>query len=362
VGLTFWFALTSVALGQQQSEAQTNNGSPQRATESTTVHSYAAGNVTGSKVVRTRTESGGREVVTEAIEVPGTDGRFEINSKTTTETVGIGSDSVKAKRETFAKDLQGGLTLIETTDTDQQKFPDGTIRTINNTSVPDLNGHLVLSSREVEETKPTSRDVQETETLFSLPGINEPLIETERVRQTERRSSPYLIQTDSQRDVRDVNGLWQTTEMRSQALRTIGPAEVLEEETVRSLDGNGRLTLSERTITRRSNNNGSDQVVIEVYSTEIPGLARGPGSPLELEERIRVTTTPTVNGGSQTISETEARIPGVANGPLQVIARTVETVWQIRPGLKETQRQIFGRDGNGRLVPIKDEREETEGK
>jgi hypothetical protein len=268
---------------------------------------------------------------------------------------------VKAKREAFAKGSQGGLTLIETTDTDQQKFSDGTIRTIKNTSVPDLNGHLVLSYRQVQETKPTAPDVQQTETVFSLPGINEPLIETERVRQTERRLGPNLLQTDSHRDVRDGNGLWQTTETRSQELRTIGPAEVVEEETVRSLDGNGRLTLSERTMKRQSSGNGSDQVVIELYSNEILGLALGPGSPLEIDRRIRVTTTPTVNGGSQTISETEARVPGVANGPLQVIGRTVETVRQIRPDLKETQRQTFGRDGNGRLVPIKDEREETEG-
>jgi hypothetical protein len=69
-----------------------------------------------------------------------------------------------------------------------------------------------------------------------------------------------------------------------------------------------------------------------------------------------------VNGSSQTISETEARVPGVANGPLQVIARSVETVRQIRPDLQETQRQTFGLDGNGRLVLIKDEKEATEAK
>ncbi len=88
---------------------------------------------------------------------------------------------------------------------------------------------------------------------------------------------------------------------------------------MRRLDGNGRLTLSERTMMRQSSGNGSDQVVIEVYSTEILGLALGPGSPLEIDQRIRVTTTPMVNGGSQTIRQSpSAGFCGYAVTPYDV--------------------------------------------
>ena len=359
-GLAFCFALASVAFGEQTSEFQTSKGTTQASAESTTVQSYTAGNVAGFKVIQTRTESDGREVVTETLQVPGPDGRFETNSKTITETVGIGSDSVKVKRDAFVNNAQGRLTLIDTTDTDQQKFPNGTSRTIKTTSVLDANGHPGLY-RQVQEIKTTAPDVQQTETTFLLPGINEPLHEAERVQQTVRRLGTNLVQTDSHHDVHDANGRWQTTETRSQEVRTIGPAEVVEEETVRRLDGNGRLTLSERVITHRSRSNGSDQVVIQVYSSEILGLALGPGSPLELAQRIRVTTTPMVNGGSQTVTQTEARIPGVVNGPLQVIALTVETVRQVSPDLMETQWQTFGLDGNGRLV-LTSEAQGTEGR
>ena len=361
-GFAFCFGLTSAAFAQQKSESQTSKGPPQTPAESTTVRSSPGGNVAGSKLVRTRTESGGREVVTEVIELPGTDGRFQAATKTTTETIGMGSDSVKVKRNVFGNGPQGPLSLIETSESDQQKFPDGTSQTITNTRVPDLGGRLGLSSRRVEEIKPVGPDVQQKLTTLYVPGTDQALSETERVQETQRRVGSNLVQTDTQRNVRDANGKWQTTEARNKEVRKVGPAEVVEEETVRSLDGDGKLTLSDRTVTRRSGTNGSEQEVTDVYSTNTAGLARASGSPLELDHRVRVTTTPVANGGSQTITETEARNPSVTNGPIQVVARTVETVRQIGSDRWETQRQTFALDGNGRLVLTTDVKEESRGK
>jgi hypothetical protein len=344
-GLVVWFSLTAAVFGQQKGDSATGKQPPQTWTESTTLRSYAGEQAVGFRLVRTRTESRGREMVTEVFEPRGTEGKFETSSKTTTETVGIGSDSVKTRREAYATDAQGRLRLIETTDIDQQTFPAGTSRTIESTWMRDLNGGLRLSYRQVQEIMSAGPDVQQTETIFYLPGINQPLSETERVQQTERRFGPNLAQTDSHRDVRDANGQWQTTETRNREVQTIGLAEVREEETVRRLDGNRRLTLSERTVTRRSGDGGSEQVLIEVYSSNIPGVALGPGSALQLAQRVRITTTPTMNGGRQTISETEGRIAGIANGP---------DVW-------ETQRRTFELDINGRLGLVFDETEQSEG-
>jgi hypothetical protein len=188
------------------------------------------------------------------------------------------------------------------------------------------------------------------------------LRESERVLKTERRVRPDLVQIESQRNIRAENGEWQTTGTRNQEVRTVGRGEVVEEETIRSLDGTGKLAVSEKMITHRSTNNGSDQVVIEVYSSYTPGLAPEPGSRLAFKQRIRVTTTRTANGGSQTISETEAPDPAILNGPIRLVTRTVETVQQIEPDVWETQRQTFTRDGSGRLVPFTKDKQEAIGK
>lgn len=181
--------------------------------------------------------------------------------------------------------------------------------------------------------------------------------ETERIRQTEQRLAPNIVQIDSQHDVIDVNRRWQTTEARTQQIRTIRPGEVLREETFRSLNGDGKLTLLERTVTLESTSNGASQAVSETYSTYVPGVAIGPGSPLQLSQRSRTTTTPMTDGASQTITETEARVPTVSNVEMQVVERNVETVRQIAPGLWEMQRQTWGLDENGRMVLQIDERQ-----
>jgi hypothetical protein len=134
-------------------------------------------------------------------------------------------------------------------------------------------------------------------------------------------------------------------------------SEGVKEETLRSVDANGKLAVSQRMVTRESIVNGSSQVITETYSSFIPGVALELDGPLELAQRIRVTTTPITNGGRQTITETEARVPAVTNIVMQLVARRVETVRQIAPGVWETQRQTFALDGNGRLMLVIEEKE-----
>ena len=133
-------------------------------------------------------------------------------------------------------------------------------------------------------------------------------------------------------------------------------SEVVKEETVRSVDGNGKIAGGQKTVTRESTTNGSHQVVTETYSSNIPGVALDFDS-LELAERTRVTTTPMTNGGRQTITEIEARVPLETRIMMQLTAREVETVRQIAPGVWETQRQTFRLDNYGRLALIMDEKE-----
>ena len=79
--------------------------------------------------------------------------------------------------------------------------------------------------------------------------------------------------------------------------------EVVKEETVQSQDANGNLAVSQRTVTHESTVNGSNQIVTETYSSFVPGVALEYDGPLELAQRVRVTNTPTVDGGRQTITE-----------------------------------------------------------
>ena len=112
-------------------------------------------------------------------------------------------------------------------------------------------------------------------------------------------------------------------------------------------DPSGNLALSQRNITRRSNND----VVVEMYARDDEGRVRS-DSRYGLSRRIRVSSTVTADGGRNTIEEVEERNPVAPNDPLRLVRRTVITVRQIGPDRWRTERQIFERDQNSRLVPI----------
>ena len=171
--------------------------------------------------------------------------------------------------------------------------------------------------------------------------------ESERIQQTERQVGPDVLRTDSTRSVRDVNARFQRTEERSQEVRTTGRHEHLEEETVHRLDADGKLSLSERNVIRRSMANGQDQTVKETFSRNILEALMRSDNRMELSQRVRRTTTIAADGGGQTIEEVEARNPVSPNEPMRMVRRTVETIRKVNAERWQTERQVFVLDVNG---------------
>lgn len=346
-GIVVLIVAPAMAMAQQTAP----QGPPASPTSSTIEGSYIAGAATPLRRVQTRTTSNGREVLTETTETPGVDGKMRMSQETTTETVRTGADSTQTKRDVFVPDAQGRPRLTETTQTDVQTSRDGSSRSVATTMTPDVNGRLSTSSREVQETKSVSPSVKQTDTSIYRPGVNQQLVESERLQQTERKVSSSVTQNESTRFSRDGNGRWQATEARNQEVRTAG-AERITEETVRVITENGTLALSEKKVTTQSKSGGQDQAVTEVYT----------GTRQELSQRIRTTTSTTADRGQEIVREVEARNPLAQNAPLRVVERIVETKRQIGPDQWEVQRQVFGVDGNGRLIPILTEKGRAVGK
>jgi hypothetical protein len=310
--------------------------------------------------VQTRTESNGREVITETTERPDMDGKMMMSLQTTTETVRTGPGSTQIKQEVFAPGPNGRTQLVESTQAEVQTFPDGSSRTVSNTFAPDVNGRLNFSSQQIQETTSPAANVKQTNTSVFEAGINQPTTEIERVQHVERKISADVTQNESTRAFRNPGDQWQTTETRNEEVRTT-KTERVSEETVRRLNDEGKLSLSERNVTRQSKSNGQEETVKETYSANTPGGLASSVGQLQLQERIRQTTS-TTPGGQQTVREVEGRKPGFPNEPLRVIERTMETVKQTGPNQWEVQREVFALDGSGRLVPVVKEAGTSTGK
>jgi hypothetical protein len=345
----FWIVIGSAAAIGQQRDQSAGPG-PKAPAESAVIRTYPEGSALPSRRVETRSESGGRELRTETVETPDPDGRLRPSGETITETTRRTPTVMHTKRDVFMYFAPGQRTLLETIESEREILADGSSRTVQSTRAPDSNSRLGLTSREIQQTKSIAPDVKQTDTAVFRPGTGDALQESERVQLTERQVGPDLLRTDIMRSVRDLNGQFQRTEERSQEVRTIGPSQQLEEETVHRLDADGKLSLSERNVIRRSVANGHDQTVKETFSRNILGALMRSDNRMELSQRVRRTTTIAADGGGETIEEVEARNPVSPNEPMRMVRRTVETIRKVNTERWQTDRQVFILDVNGRWV------------
>jgi hypothetical protein len=355
----FWIVVAgAVAPGQQKGEA--TGQPPQALVTRVTERTYPAGGLLPWRHVETRSEADGRVIVVETEETTGMDGKLEPSREMRTETVRAGATTPQTRRDLFGFDAQRRRRLLETTQSEQETVADANIRIVESRWARDINGRLGLASRRIEARRSIAPDIHETDTTLLLPGINDALRESERTEHTERQINPAVMRQDITQLVFDVNGRWQPIELRSVEIRGIGSSERLEEETIRRPDTSGTLVIAERSVTRRSEVNGAEQVTIETYSQYGEGFIRS-NSQLALNQRVHVSTAATADGGRYTVEEVEARNPVAPGDPLRVIHRTMTSVSRVGRDQWVTERHVLELDLNGRLVPVITEREESAG-
>jgi hypothetical protein len=129
-------------------------------------------------------------------------------------------------------------------------------------------------------------------------------------------------------------------------------AGTVTESTTMRRDLNGRDAVSEKLVTHRTRTDNEERVVIESY------IPLEYADRLALNRRVRRVTTVTQTG-SETVEDTEERNPGSPSEPLQVVRRSVTTVRASGADSDVTERQVFERNGNGRLVLVRKQSEQT---
>jgi hypothetical protein len=355
-GLCFWIVVTSAAAGAQQPGDTTST--PLAPGTSVTEQTYPGGGVIPFRRVERRTESGGRKVIIETAEAPGLEGKWEALEEVVTDISRTGNTTTSAQRDVFRFDLQRQRRLAETTPSEQETQANGSRRHVQRTWVADLDGRLTLSSGYNEETKLVAPGIQQTEATLSVRSVEGSLREAERGESTEHEVSSTVVRHDGTNLVRDVNGRWLPTEARSGESRGIGSAERVDEETIQRRDLTGALVVGDKVVTRSSESDGENRVMIETYAQYAEGFVRT-DSRLALQQRVRRSTTVTADGSRSTIEEIEARNPVAPNDPMRVTCRTVLTVRSVGPGRWVAERQMFERDVNGRMVLVTNDAEET---
>lgn len=337
--------LTIPWLRAQTSDTQST--SPAKSWTATSESEYSGG-INPLRTTESHTQSGNRTVDTQSVERLGPDGRYEPYLDTETESIQVNSSTLRITTRTFGRGPSKEKTLIQVTEEETQNLAGGDVKRARATSSPDLNGRLQVVQREIQETRKTSPDGQETKTTLFLPSVEGNLAVSSQTVEHQKRTGEFSIEFQKSTKVRDGNGNLEVSETREGTIKQDDKGRTTEERVLQP-DSEGRLSVISRTVSKEvDSTNGERHATVESYSTYIPGSS--PDSGLHLTQRV---TTLQKNGpsGQTTEEQVEDRNPGDPSAGLRVSTKTIDIV---RPGAGGTQetRTTQALAGSGSLAVV----------
>jgi hypothetical protein len=339
LAITAYFC-SSLALWAQTSDSQTDEANKSW-TATTDSHSENADPI---RTTESHTQSGNRTLDKQSVQRRGSDGLFEPYQDIEKETVQVDAATVRTTTRTFGRDADGVKTLVQVTEEEKHTLAGGDSNIVRSTSSPDVNGNLQLVQRQIEETRKTSPNVEETKTMVMLPSVNGGLAPAVKMQERREQGANGTVESQKTTLLPDGAGNWQVGEIRRATTRQEGDNRSTEER-VSLPDSEGKLSEVSRTVRNQAAMApGENSSTVETYSISVPG-AVGDGS-LHLVERATTTQQTSSTGQQVTEQQVEQASPGDPGSGLRV---TTVTIDMVRPGASGAlaTRTIQARDANG---------------
>jgi hypothetical protein len=256
----------------------------------------------------------------------------------------VDAATVRTTTRTFNRDADGARTLVEVIEEEKHILPGGGSNIVRATSNPDANGNLQLVQRRIEETKRTSKDVEETKTTVMIPSVNGGLAPAMKVQERREQGANGTVESQKTTLLPDGAGNWQVGEIRRTTTRQEGDQRSTEEQ-VSLPDSEGKLGEVSRTVRNEATtDSGEKRNTMETYSISVPGSV-GDGS-LHLVERATTAQRSSSTGQQTTEQQVEQADSGDPGSGLRVTILTADTVRPSPSGAQAT-RTVQVRDANG---------------
>ena len=309
------------------------------------------GAINPTRTRETHTVVDGRVVDQTLVESLGPDGQYVLYSDTERESGRVDSTTVRNVERSFARGPDGGRTLIQERQQESRSLAGGEQKVVRTISNPDANGALQVVQRELEDSKQLSPGVRATTTTVLTPDVNGGLTPAVQIVERETQSSDGTINFKKTTQLSDGTGHWQLSEVREgTSKQENGPMRSKDERVLR-LDGNGNLSVVERTVSKQTEiGSGEKRGTIETYSTNVPGQAGNDS--LQLVQRETTVQQNAAAGGHSTTRQIERANPGDPSGGLRVAEETINIVKPGGSGTAHEKRTILSLDSDGRLGEV----------
>jgi len=348
-GIALLAALSSPCPAQDTNQDNSN-------WSSSTDQKDPSGNVNPVRTRESHAESNGRTVDRKSMETLGPDGRYVPYLETETETVRVDANTTRTVERTFGRGPNGERKLVQQTQQESRSSSGGETNTVRTVSNPDANGGLQVVQRETQRTRQISPDVQETRTTVLTPNGNGGMSPSVQIDERQKKNNDGTIDFKKSTSLADGEGRWQVGEVREGTRRPdSAPAQTaspqsLEERVLRP-DSEGHLAVTERTVTRQTQNAPGDQrETRETYSTDVPGVAGNNG--LKLVQRETTVSRSSPGGDRTTTRQVEKPTPGSPSEGIHVTGQAIDIVRPGAGGVAQEQHTVYtmGPDGGRNQV------------
>jgi len=327
--------------------AQNSNDQSWRETSS---QQSTSGNLNPLRSRESHTETDGRTVDKQAVERMGPDGRYVPYLDVERESVKVDADTTRTIERTYVRDPDGNRTLQQVIQQETRSYRDGEQKVTRSVSSMDANGALQVVRRENSDSRQISPNVRETKTTVLSPDLNGGLAPVAQVQERETKTGEHSSRFKKSTLLPDGNGSWQVSEVREGTLQGEAGKDQVRDEKVSRPDGNGNLSVVERTVTKESAGAaGEMRHTTDKYAMDIPGTSSD--GRLRLAERT-VTVQQTNGATRQTMQRTQ---DANAANPWDGMQTTGETIDIVRPGVSGSSQQkttTLSVDSKGSLSPV----------
>jgi hypothetical protein len=309
------------------------------------------GTINPTRSTTTHSEVDGRIVEKTMVEALGPDGRYVPYSEIERESVRVNQTTVRNVERSYGRTPDGQRVLTQETREESRSFAGGEKKVTRTTSNPDGNGALQVVQRALVDSKQVSPGVRETNTtVFSADGSGG-LSPTVRIEEREAKTDATTIEFKKSTSLADGTDRWTLSEIREGVSKQAAGGGITKEETVLRPDPNGKMAVSERTVSKQSAESGGGRSeTTETYSTDVPGQGSSEG--LQLVRRESTVQRTGATDVRHTVRQVEQTNPG---DPTAALAVTQEAIDIVRPGANGTATEtstVRTSDSNGQLTTV----------
>ena len=355
--LVLLLTLALPALAQTDSD-QSSDSSP--SWNSTTSQQDRSGNVNPTSVTRSHQESEGKTLDVQTLTTRDVNGDSQVYGQTETETVKLNDSTTRVTTRHYVTNADGRKVVNSVTTEEKRTLPDGAQSVVRTISSPNADGSLQVTRREMQQTVQNSPDVRTINTTVLMPGANGSLAPSTEIHEVRKTLQPGTTEYTKSVSFQDGAGNWQVNEVRQGTIEKSGDTET-KRESVSRLNPDGKMALTERTVSQETSNAGEKHKQVQKFSTSMGGVTAYADGQMHLDSQV-TTVTSTGPGGQQITTETvDQRSQAAPDAPLRPTQRVLDITRTNLDGVKQQTESIQSADPNGGMGVVWVDTKQTSG-